>query len=227
MKENIGKKRGNNMCVWVEDADVLKEDSRELNIVYETRSIKSFLSTKNMIFGIAGIKGQGKTFILKVKQKRISEDDSIVCIPKGRMLDSLDSSSLNINQGLIGFLKDYNIWVNIWKCSIAIAVLSAINYDIESIAEENNIKLNKNIKYIFKNIGSRSQSTKVLSYLLTLTVDELKSALSNTAFLLDCISNIKHSVCVFIDKIDQTFSVYAKNINQDNHMPSRSRNASF
>lgn len=56
------------MCVWVEDADKLELDSKELGIVFENRKVSTFLNGKSTL-GLAGIKGQGKTFLIKVKRK--------------------------------------------------------------------------------------------------------------------------------------------------------------
>ena len=49
------------MCVWTEDADVIRFGEKSLNIVYKNQVIKDFLGS-NRIFGISGTKGQGKTF---------------------------------------------------------------------------------------------------------------------------------------------------------------------
>ena len=57
------------MCVWIEDADAIDMESKALNMVYINTRVKSFLNGKNTL-GIAGVKGQGKTFLLKVKRKK-------------------------------------------------------------------------------------------------------------------------------------------------------------
>lgn len=84
------------MCVWVEDADKLEFGSKELNIVFTNRSINSYLRGKASL-GLAGVKGQGKTFLIKVKRNIIGEDSSVVCLPNNRMVDIIDSS-LTINR---------------------------------------------------------------------------------------------------------------------------------
>ena len=55
------------MCVWIEDADVLSADSESLKIVFRNAIVDQYLSPKNERLGIAAIKGQGKTFLIKVK----------------------------------------------------------------------------------------------------------------------------------------------------------------
>lgn len=79
------------MCVWVEDADKLELDSKELGIVFENKAIASYLNSRSSL-GLAGVKGQGKTFLIKVKRKRIEENVSRLCLPKNNMVDVLDSS---------------------------------------------------------------------------------------------------------------------------------------
>ena len=99
---NRGSKK---MCVWVEDADKLDFDSTGLSVVYKNKTVTSALSESHL--GIAGIKGQGKTFLIKVKRKKFENNPSILCLPKSKMVDTIDSS-ICINSSLIGILKDYN-----------------------------------------------------------------------------------------------------------------------
>ena len=128
--EKIQAKKGvKNMCVWVEDADKLSVSSSELNVVYTNQAIESYLMKSGHSLGLTGVKGQGKTFLIKVKRKMIDEDDSTICLPYERMVDTIDSS-ISINQSLYKYLKDYNVWVDLWKFSISATIITSKDINI-------------------------------------------------------------------------------------------------
>ena len=64
------------MCVWIEDADGILMNEKALDIVYQNNRIREFLNSRKTL-GISGIKGQGKTFLLKVKRSEAEKTDSI------------------------------------------------------------------------------------------------------------------------------------------------------
>lgn len=213
------------MCVWVEDADKLQLDDNELNIVYYNRAVNNFLSNNNSL-GIAGIKGQGKTFLIKVKKKMIIEQQSgVLCLPKNVMLDTVDSSIV-INRSLISFLIDYNIWVDLWKISICIASLKAIMEKTGKAFSTTRLA-NKYTKNLLELENPRFQPSTIMAYLLSMNINEIRCVLSDTNILMNTLSQSDGKVCIFIDKIDQGFSRYVKNINEDSRDLQRSRNASF
>lgn len=211
------------MCVWVEDADKLEIDSKELDIVFENRLISAYLSGKSSL-GLAGIKGQGKTFLIKVKRKRLAKNDSIICLPRNNMVDIIDSS-IHIDRSLDNYLIDYNIWVNIWKFAICGAIIKH-----PQLEEQFNIE-KSGVNNISKNILNMDNiycsPIFILQKLLELNVNDLIIVLEDTSKLFSQIREIHKSIYVFIDKLDQGFSKYAKNFNHDIRMPIRSRNASF
>lgn len=211
------------MCVWVEDADKLEFNSKELNIVFLNRTIKAYLNS-NSCLGLAGIKGQGKTFLIKVKRKKIGEDSSVVCLPNNRMVDIIDSS-FTIDKSLFKYLADYNVWVDLWKFSICGAVLTCPQLNPENWLDSLNIK--NSTKKILKLNNQYSEAGFIAKQLMGLNINDFMSALEDTGRLFDCVKNIHQSVCFFFDKLDQGFSRYAKNFNADTKMPFRSRNASF
>lgn len=114
---------GVNMCVWIEDADGIRMNEKALDIVYQNNHIRDFLNSRR-ILGVSGIKGQGKTFLLKVKRSRAEKSDSIECFPRDFMVDQLDSA-LVINPSLKNYLKDYTKWVAIWKIAISATIISS------------------------------------------------------------------------------------------------------
>lgn len=211
------------MCVWVEDADKLEIDSKELDIVFKNRAISSYLSSKSTL-GLAGIKGQGKTFLIKVKRKNIKNDESIVCIPKNNLVDVIDSS-VNIDRSLYNYLIDYNIWVNLWKFSICAAILKHPKFSI--LLNPNKLSVNKNTLSMLNLENNNCSATFYLRRILNLNINDFRELIKDTGELFEYIKEIHQSVFVFFDKLDQGFSIYAKNFNNDTRIPLRSRNASF
>lgn len=210
------------MCVWVEDADKLELNSNELNVVYQNSLVKNYLKS-NTALGLAGIKGQGKTFLIKVKRLQ-SEKDNLVCLPKNHILDTVDSS-IEIDKSITSYLKDYNTWVNLWKFSIACAIIHS-----ELISNEE-FKIYLPIKPMTKKLikmKNNSHSPSVyFKCLLRSTLTNFKNYLSDTSILLDAIKDLNYGINIFIDKIDQGFSNFLKNFNIDSNVPERSRNASI
>lgn len=211
------------MCVWVEDADKLEMNSRELNIVFENRAIHSFLYS-NSSLGLAGIKGQGKTFLIKVKRKILSTDPSVVCLPNSRMVDIIDSSLL-IDRSLYNYLIDYNVWVDLWKFAICGTIITSPQ--VKELFKIDEMHIKSSTKKILKLNNTNSEAGFLVKNLLYSNISEFKSLIEDTGRLFDYVKNIHQSVCLFFDKLDQGFSKYAKNFNADIRLPNRSRNASF
>ncbi len=211
------------MCVWVEDADKLDVSSNELNVVYTNKAISSYLAKNSHSLGLTGVKGQGKTFLIKVKRKMIEEENSTICLPYERMVDTIDSS-ININQSLNKILRDYDIWVNLWKFSISATVITSkdINIPLSSL------NLKRNVTELIENTSNnKSEASVILKELLKLDIKELMNIIDDTNILFNSLKNIRRGVCLFFDKIDQGFSKFAKNFDKSSSMPKKSRNASY
>lgn len=117
------------MCVWIENADAITLNEKSLDIVYQNTRVASFLNS-NKKLGISGIKGQGKTFLLKVKRTFAEKDESISCLPKNLMVDQLDNS-IRLNSSIFKFMEDYNNWVSLWKIALSITIIKSDIIDEE------------------------------------------------------------------------------------------------
>lgn len=212
------------MCVWVEDADNLEIDSPELAIVFSNRRVQTYLNGKHAL-GIAGIKGQGKTFLIKVKRKR-AELTCPNCIPRNMTVDTVDSSIL-IDDSLFKLLSEYKSWAKLWKTALCITI---IRYVMDTIPEEH-IDLPPNLcaqtVKILKCENKHAQPSFILNLMLQMNVKDVMCIFSDLPLLAQLVSGINRSILVFIDKIDQGFSGYARNFNKDSIASHRSRNASI
>lgn len=212
------------MCVWVEDADKLVVDSHELAIVFSNRKVRSFLNSRDSL-GVSGIKGQGKTFLLKVKRKKV-EESCPNCIPQNMLVDTIDSA-IKIDDSLWKLLADYNSWVKLWKAALCITIIGYISDtmpDEELHIPEN---LNATTNELCKMKNKNAQPSVILNMLLQMNIREVMRIFDDIPLLANIIAGMNKSIFVFIDKIDQGFSGYARNYNKDSIASHRSRNASI
>lgn len=209
------------MCVWTEDADVIRFGEKSLNIVYKNQVIKDFLGS-NRIFGISGTKGQGKTFLLKVKRSNFQgkieeeEDEScpITCLPMNMMTDTLDNAitnqSLNnkdfiVNKSLNSFLKDYKVWVQMWKISIAVTIITSKNFS-HLYTDKDYKYLNRISKNLLSLSNPKSRPCIVFSHLFDLNIKDFTIILQDANYFIHLLDKINSAVYIFIDKVEQAFS---------------------
>ncbi len=213
------------MCVWTEDADAIKWDDEQLKMVYMNQRIKEYLHN-NRKLGIAATKGQGKTFLIKAKRRQYqnpniaSEDKRIACFPLDDMVDTLDSS-VRVNKSLHKLLINYPEWVSLWKISIAVTIISSDEFEELFDKEKDFNKIRKETRELFNIDNRKNRPSVVLSYLLGLKYYELKDILEDASIIIHLLDRITNGIYIFIDKVDQAFSVDIYNIQSD------ARNASY
>lgn len=205
------------MCVWVEDADEIEMNEKALDIVYRNNRVSNFLDSPKKL-GILGIKGQGKTFLLKVKRSLAEKEDSIDCLPKNLMVDQIDNS-IRLHRSLHRFMEDFNNWVSLWKVAIALTIIGYEKKNIlnapEALGELLNIP------------NKRCRTSVYVNHLLKKPRKDLKSILDYTSILLESLNDIHSAVYIFIDKIDQAFSQDIHRIQGDSKMSRGPQNASY
>lgn len=212
------------MCVWVEDADNLEINSSELGVLYTNRTIDEYLqSTEGKKLGIAGVKGQGKTFLIKVKRKKIAKDASIICLPHDRMVDSIDSS-FYIDESLYNYLVDYNVWVNLWKYAICVTLLQHSEIDTPTIDQ---LKLCSETHRQINYFNPNSTPSIIFCNLLRLKIRDFRKALEDTGILMDAIGIIHNGVCLFFDRIEQGLTSFFASESADSRLPERARKKDF
>ena len=212
------------MCVWIEDADGIRMNEKALDIVYQNNHIRDFLNSRR-ILGVSGIKGQGKTFLLKVKRSRAEKSDSIECFPRDFMVDQLDSA-LVINPSLKNYLKDYTKWVAIWKIAISATIISS-----ELVSKTDQDKFISSmpdlVKDLFRIKNLNYRPSVFFNHLTSMNKKDLKTVLDCTSDFLELLYSIHQAVYVFIDKTDQAFSIDINRIYGDSKSSRGPRNASF
>lgn len=213
------------MCLWTVDADNIdKIDADVLGVVLRNRPVRNFLDPSNKKLGVAGIKGQGKTFLLKIKLRNAREVGEL-CIPKDRLLDSLDSSIIGaVNGGVLSCLGVYDYWVDAWKLSIGLSVILHCG-----MAKEARKRLGWDQSHFTRCVldgdyGSMLNPTQVLAELVKQEKAEFIRALDDAFGAMSEMRQISQSVCVFIDKVDQTFDAVLAPGGEDSGLPRRVRN---
>lgn len=209
------------MYVWIEDADAIEITDKSLKVVYWNERVERFVNSPKML-GVAGIKGQGKTFLLKVKRSMATED--VLCFPQNSMVDQVDSS-IHINGSIFKYMEDYTKWVALWKIAIAITIIKYkdFKFDLEKLQKKAPIGIQELLEVSNKNF----KPSIYIVCLLSMNRKILSETISYTPFLLNMLQDIHSAVYVFIDKIDQAFSIDIHEIYGDSRMSRGPRNASY
>ena len=217
------------MCIWQPDADAMDFDSKALDVVYETLRIKSYMNSTNAL-GISGIKGQGKTFLLKAKRKRIQarDGDSILVMPKDSvMIDTLDSD-IRIDSSKRNYLSSYTNWVSLWKLAIMVTILQHPDIKASDPAIEDVLKKCCKATLSLFDISNSNHRPSVIVYgILELDNKEMGEALQDVPTLLRAASYLQRPISVFIDKVDQAFTHDVYIIQGDTKAAVGARNASI
>lgn len=150
---------------WPYDAENLRIDA--LEYIYPTETINSFLKSEGIFF-VCGLRGIGKTLMLKAKRKMYinlpqSEKESYVMIPdESGEINYLDN--LNPPEHKWELLGKINIWRDIWGLSIG---LSIISFFLEYLDENSK----KKILWSLNNISASRNSNKKFNEYITVLLD--------------------------------------------------------
>lgn len=212
-----------NMCVWHPEADSLRFDSEALNIVFRNPCITSYLSSSRAL-GIAGIKGQGKTFLIKAKRKSLGA--SYILMPKDSvMIDTLDAD-IRLPKSKMKFLSSYTNWVSLWKTAIIITIIQnpTIYKDISNTLINQFSSYTKNI---LQTDNFDNRPSVVFYSLIKSDIKSLNRIFLDIPLLLQALSYIHTPIAIFIDKTDQAFSHHIYEILGNTDPTVGARNASI
>lgn len=232
------------MCVWTEDADSIRFGEKPLEIVYRNPIINGYLRS-NRRLGLAGTKGQGKTFLLKVKRQQYQgkkEEGNgkgeagppIICFPKDAMVDTLYSSIaimgtgdtfISIDSSLRRELKEFDIWKQLWKISIAVCIVGAKEFSGLFSKKELNA-LNNISKSLLDISNEDGRPSIIFQNLLRLKYKNFKLIIQDTPIWIQLLTKLNCAAYFFIDKVDQAFSEEITRIALDGDCL-YSRNASY
>ena len=213
------------MCVWVEDADRLEVDSPELDIVYQNRFVQSFLNSQTCL-GISAIKGLGKTFLLKVKRKRMESLVSI-SLPCNKPVDTVGEIDLtSIDTSLHAAIHEYSFWEKVWKVAISVTVIKYVyNGDLTSVVGHlRSVRNSTQELFDIKNINACP--SHILTYMLGMHHSEVWEIFADLPILMGTLLDMNKSVSIYVDKIDQAFKRLTASLNPAGENLNLPRNAS-
>jgi len=208
------------MSIWLEDADAIKMGDDTLKVIYKNNCIREYLS-QSKILGLSGTKGQGKTFLIKAKRlllqsgaiKKDVPDVPVVCFPKDAlMVDTLDNALIP-HRSLVKYITSYDVWVRIWKFSIAVTIISSKECGHFFTSTSFN-KLKKITKTLLQTRNSNCKPSVIIHELFSLTIKDFQTALDDTNSLQILLNDVHHGVYVFIDKVEHGFSEELKKASQ-------------
>ena len=201
--------------IWLPDAERAGGTQARFNSFTKTREINEFISPDSRYWGIASVKGIGKTFVLQVK--RVKSSKHFLCLPKyDRPSAANNWATERISFDRYSVLKTDNIFddlVLLWKIAIKCYVISVIkdkrckedidkflednriSHDIADICRSNGMKLHNIISEIVS-IGKWNEQiyayinpvTRILQRLLSRRQEE---------------DSDSKPIAIFIDKVDQ------------------------
>ncbi len=213
------------MCVWVEDADRLEVDSPELDIVYQNRFVQSFLNSQTCL-GISAIKGLGKTFLLKVKRKRMESLMSI-SLPRNKPVDTVGEIDLpSIDRSLHTTIHQYPFWEKIWKVAICVVIIKHVYNGDLAQAIDRPRGLSRPTLALFEIRNINSCPSQVLTHVLGMQLPDVLEVFADLPILMGALTDINKSVSVYIDKIDQAFKHLTASLNPAGKDVNLPRNAS-
>ena len=213
------------MCIWHPAADSLRYDSKALDLVFRNKRVETYLDSYNML-GIAGIKGQGKTFLIKAKRRALQKQGSVLLLPKDSvMIDALDND-LRIKSNQRKFLSSYTNWVAVWKVAI---ILTIVQYpSIKDKIDDSVLKsLSKDTTDLLTMRNDDFRPSVFVYSLIKMNNKSINTVFSDLPILLQAVSYIHSPVAIFFDKADQAFSHDVYKIIGDSQSAVGTRNASI
>jgi len=211
---------------WAYSAENLAVEP--LKFLHQTRNIKNFLDSEGIWF-VCGLKGLGKTLILKAKREKYfilpeKEKNSYIFIPNSSEFDIF--SITHPPEHKWELLQGRLIWQEIWGISIGLSIISYyLKFSKKELKNELIWELN-NISFINAEGRDRKVFSSILNHLLKITrrgnrnpsqfltpiINNLTKNMIDKSFLGELYSsvlnivrtNIQSGCVIFIDGVDKT-----------------------
>lgn len=149
----------------------------------------------------------------------------VLCMPEGSMVDTISSPKFSDSNER--FFEDYENWKFLWKTSILVAILKRYLGErcIDVLSSLCADKMPSEIRELF-NLGY-TRVSEYFNYIIRCP-RKVTNIIFQNFYIIDAASNeIRSSVCVFIDKVDQALSNQTHEIIGQSKMSTGPRNASF
>lgn len=218
--------------IWLPDAEYAKGKQSRFGDFTPTDIIEKFIGDDSQFWGLAAVKGIGKTFVLQIKRSRCKEK---LCLPLGQKPSAdngwgTDTIRLEDKMDL-SYLKDFGNVVSLWRYGIAIYVINQL------INMKHNVKVknwfsNNPEEHLLERLNEYLDEEKISkeTYLLCTRDDYsnldlvIKGVLENRNWtnlavqdgrmlvllkkrIEDMLGQLgKKSIAIFIDKVDQALT---------------------
>ena len=204
-------KRKKPSSLWLIDAEsATREQASFLKYITTTPSIQGYLEDNTDQWGISAVKGIGKTFLMQVKRRRISE--KCFCLPPENKGSSagwgMEEVFFEATQAQKKFSK-FDPLVAMWKYSIICYTINHARSKYSLLNSISRVKLS-DITYGYCTINSNRKLNNIINDLLT--KKNWVSIINGDYFkLLSIASDLKDQLhedyaVVFIDKLDQSLT---------------------
>lgn len=214
--------------IWLPDAETATGSQARFDTFTSTKIVSDYLKNDAHLWGICAVKGVGKTFVLQIKRAQMSSKK--ICLPIGIKPSAsnnwaTDTVLFQSTNSLVS-LKNFNNVILFWKYAIIVYVINQLTnklkdvygeeleevFELKKIIEDWN-RIGKICKDTFQRCTDDSYSNLHAIVKNIITDPEWVKAADNE---LDYLCLIKqkitkilnktkrHSVALFIDKVDQS-----------------------
>lgn len=186
--------------VW--DTRIESEDEFGKVSFYENPDAGSFLNdSKSHRFFICGLKGVGKTLLLRHKSAALRRSaQGTIFVPETELSETLTALSCSFDDAKVTRLSTFTAWHTIWKSVILTVILKRTKQ-----------KYNQDVDAIFKNLERSTSIGDHISCLLG--YQKIEQVLRNLEILNMSLSAssalVQSAVCLFIDSIDEMVVVHS------------------
>lgn len=216
------KKRSDKPPIWLPDAEYAIGEQTRFNNYTSTDAVRSVIRSDSQYWGIASVKGIGKTFVLQIK--RVHSSKECFCIP---IVSEPGPSNNWATETFV--LDDINRFYNIdfsgivllWKYAIVCRIINSILYYMSHNSMDQ--LYNEAIKYIdkikdldpytrnyitdnaYNNVGRIINNTIMQNGWIDYIVESYTKISTVCSYLSSVILNTtqKNAIVIFLDKLDQ------------------------
>ncbi len=194
------------MKAWnFEAAQITIDDDPKLDDIVINDEITEFINPnkKNNKFFIVAPKGLGKTLLLKILRMRYhNAKTGVTYIPDNELCEKVSINMFSIRKEEISNFSNQNLWKDIWKITIVIAILVRLKLDIDETYRKKFKKANN------------------ISSILNIILDDYKFFLFRhknifSTILMPQIRDLQQQIAIFIDSFDQAIEELFKFQNFD------------
>lgn len=193
------------MKPWIVDADDIKQTDYDDKILYQTQSIREFLTepTSNTI--VIATKGFGKTFLIKAKRVLLHRGSDIKIFIPARSLSDKPAGDIDFDANRINFFSASRNWVTAWTLAIYFSLLKAADL-------VRPLTLDQPLRELAENTFLRTPYDHLASILQFSRKDFVSATEVATGQMAALVRDEVPPAALFIDNVDEYFNKHIQDL---------------